>query len=153
MTRRSARVRGGECRGNRHRTAIIRASSHHSHQKTAPMPSRVVLVHDDPAFLDTLATALRAGGYDTAAFNDSMLAWDAFTAAHKVELLITRIRFPLGSPHGVALALHARDARPGVRVLFMALPELQPYAEGVGMVMLLPVTPAEIVATVAGLLA
>ena len=121
--------------------------------KSGAVPARIVLVHDDPVFLNTLATALRADGHDTAAFSNSMLAWDALTAAHKVELLITRVRFPAGSPHGVALALHARDARPGVRVLFMAVPELRSHAEGLDMVMLLPVTPAEIVATVARLLA
>jgi DNA-binding NtrC family response regulator len=117
------------------------------------MPARIVLVHDDPAFLDPLESALQAKGHDVAAFDDSLLAWDALQAAQHVEILITRILFPPGKPHGVALAQWARCSRPKVRVLFIAQPELEAHTEGLGLFLPTPVSVPKIVEIVARLLA
>ena len=103
------------------------------------MPARVVVIHDDPSFLDPLVAALEAGGHDVIAFESSMTAWDAFRAASKIEILITRIPFGGGQPHGVALAGWARMKRPEVRVIFTALPEFQDAADGVGLFIPVPV--------------
>jgi DNA-binding NtrC family response regulator len=104
-----------------------------------------VLVHDDPTFRDPLEAALQAQGYEVAAFGDSLLAWDALQAAQHVEILITRIRFPPGKPHGIALAHWAQANRPRVRVLFTALPELEPHAEGLGLFLPMPVCVPKVV--------
>ena len=117
------------------------------------MPARIVVVHDEPAFVEPLATGLTTVGYDVATFNDSLLAWNALEAANKVELLITRIRFPPGKPHGVALAKRACANRPGVRVLFVALPEFECYTEDLGVFPAMPIDPAQVVAAAARLLA
>ena len=52
-----------------------------------------------------------------------MAALDALENAQRVEVLITRVRFPPGKPNGIALALMARHKRPGIKVLFTARPE------------------------------
>jgi len=109
------------------------------------MPARIVVVHDDLEFLNPLTTALRAADYDVAAFDDSMTAWDALGAAQKVELLITRIRFPPGRPHGVALARRALGSRPGVQILFTAAPEMRFHADDLGIFLPTPVSPSEVV--------
>ncbi|HME20527.1 MAG TPA: hypothetical protein VKI44_04060 [Acetobacteraceae bacterium] len=73
------------------------------------MPARVVVVHDDPEFVARTATGLRVAGYDVATFTDTLAATDALDKAERiVEVLITRVLFPKGQPHGVALALMAR---------------------------------------------
>lgn len=117
------------------------------------MPARIVLVHDDGAFLAEVATALAAEGHEVAVFEDSFLAWDALGSGSRVEILITRIQFAPGHPHGIALAHQARVHRPEARVLFVARPEFQFHAAGLGTFLPLPVNPAEIVATVSRLLA
>jgi DNA-binding NtrC family response regulator len=116
------------------------------------VPARIVVVHDDSSFLEPLAATLRVRGHEVAAFHDSMLAWDALEAASKIELLITRIEFARGKPHGVALAHRALANRPAVRVLFTESPELQPFAADLGAFLAVPITPAEVVREVNRLL-
>jgi DNA-binding NtrC family response regulator len=67
------------------------------------MPARIVVIHDDPNFREFVVTALQAAGHDTEAFVSTMAAIDALEAAERIDLLITRLRFPEGTPHGVAL--------------------------------------------------
>ena len=117
------------------------------------MPARIVVVHDDPKFRQSVVTALRAAGYDTKAFAGSMAAFEALEAAQRIELLITRVTFPEGTPHGVALARIARVKKPGVRVLFAARDENREHTEGLGEFLSVPVTGPELVATVTRMLA
>ena len=103
------------------------------------MPARIVAVHDDRAFLDPLVAALRAEYHLVVAFDDSGAAWDALRSAKTVEVLITRIEFAPGKPHGIALAHWARTKCPKVRVVFTALPKFMSEAEGLGTFLPMPV--------------
>ena len=87
------------------------------------MPARVVVVHDEPDFIDRTVGALRAAGHDVMAFSSSMSAIDALEHAQQIEVLVTRVIFPDGQPNGVSLALMTRVKKPGVKILFAALPE------------------------------
>ena len=116
------------------------------------MPSRIVVVHDDRYFRECAVTALQAAGYDAVALAGSMAALDALEAAEPIELLITRVAFPLGTPNGVALAHLARTKKPGLRILFIARDENRMHTEGIGEFLALPATGAEIVAAVERLL-
>ena len=71
---------------------------------------------------------MAAAGYDVTAFTDTISALAALEAAQWLELLITRVIFPPGQPNGVALAIMARVKKPGVKVLFAALPETREYS-------------------------
>ncbi len=117
------------------------------------MQARIVVVHDDPAFLASLADAFKAAGHDVAAFDDSMLAWDALKPETNVAILITRIRFPPGKPHGVALARRARAEHPDIRVIFTAAPEMRPYADDLGVFLPMPVNVPDVVRAVQQMLA
>jgi CheY-like chemotaxis protein len=120
--------------------------------KTTPMPARIVVVHDDPEFIDRTVTALLAAGYDVTAFTDTISALAALEAAQWLELLITRVIFPPGQPNGVALARMARVKKPGVKLLFAALPETQEHTAGLGEFLPAPVDPADIVTLVGKML-
>ena len=52
------------------------------------MPARIVVAHDDAEFAGNTVMALRAAGYDVAAFADSMSALFALEIAQRVEVLI-----------------------------------------------------------------
>ena len=115
------------------------------------MPARVVVVHDDPTFADPLA-ALLGAGQDVALFTDPMAALDALDTAQTIEVLVTRVRFASGQPHGIALARMARIKRPGIRVLFVARPEFAVDAAGLGTFMARPVSVADVAEAVGRLL-
>jgi len=114
---------------------------------------RIVIAHDDPEFRESVTAALQAARYETRAFAGSMEAIDALQAAEQIELLITRVAFPEGTPNGVALARMARHKKPGIRVLFAAREEFAEHTEGLGEFLSMPATGAEIVAAVERVLA
>jgi DNA-binding NtrC family response regulator len=112
------------------------------------MPARIVVVHDEPKFREFVVTILQVAGYAIQAFASSMAAIESLEAAQPIELLITRVRFPEGTPHGVSLASMALMKKPGMRVLFIARDENREHTKGLGEFLAVPVTGAEIVATV-----
>ena len=112
------------------------------------MPARIVVVHDDPTFREPLVASLQASGHEVASFVDTSAAWDALEAAQRIEILVTRINFGPGKPHGIALALSARLRRPGVRVLIVARPDYAEDAAGIGLFLPYPVTVPQVAETV-----
>jgi hypothetical protein len=61
---------------------------------------------------------------------------------------VTRVQFGSGKSNGVALARWARMRVPCGKVLFVARPEFQEYAEGFGTFMPYPVSVAEVAGAV-----
>ena len=116
------------------------------------MAAPIVVVHDEPDFLAQASAALASTGYPIITFVDSSSAWDALSAAAEVKLLITRVQFPPGQPHGVALALGARRKHPKLSILFTAKPEYADRAFSVGEFLTLPVDMLDLVAAVDRLL-
>jgi DNA-binding NtrC family response regulator len=112
------------------------------------MPACVVVVHDEPEFLEQLTYALNLAGHTVMTFANPLEAWDVFKADGTLEVLVTRVRFGAGQPHGIALARMARSKRPGIRVLFAALPEYAEDAEGLGEFMPMPVNITDVAAAV-----
>jgi DNA-binding NtrC family response regulator len=117
------------------------------------MPARIVVVHDDDSFLSDVVRILQSAGYDVAGFSETTAALCALEAAERIEILITSIAFPEGMPHGVALARMTRTKRRGVKVLFIARPEVIEHAEGVGEIFVMPVTAEAVLAKVSEMLA
>jgi hypothetical protein len=87
------------------------------------MPASVLIVHDDPVFLDTAAAAL-----------------------------VTRVTFREGTPNGVSLALVAKAKRPYLNVVFAAKAERQMFTEGIGELIPHPVDLTKLVARVTRLI-
>ncbi len=86
------------------------------------MPASIVVVHDDPQFIELSVSALLDAGHDVRAFFSSMAAISVLEAPEQLELLVSRVVFPEGQPNGVSLARMARVKRPGVKILFVARP-------------------------------
>ena len=116
------------------------------------VPARIVLVHDDPEFAEPVLVKLRAAGYDVVAFSNSMAAIDVLEHPKLIELLITRVRFPTGTPNGAALARMARLKRPGIKVLFTSFPEVRQHTEGLGEFLPRPVSTDVLLETVGRML-
>jgi hypothetical protein len=93
------------------------------------VPARIVVIHDDPEFLDALAEKLGPG---VAWFTDPIRALTALESAKTVAFLVTRLQFSDRQPVGLSLARLARMARPDVRVVFTGMPGHEQYARGLG---------------------
>ena len=77
--------------------------------------------------------------------------WMRSKPVSRVRVLVTRVLFGPGKPHGVALALMVRVKRPDTKVVFVARAETEPHTEGLG-VFLPRLNPYILVATVCRLL-
>jgi hypothetical protein len=82
------------------------------------MPARIVMLHDEVAFLAPAATAIKAAGHDVAIFEDPMAALSVLEGRHHVELLITGVIFALVSirehlvsPESPVIRLWQSDSR------------------------------------------
>jgi CheY-like chemotaxis protein len=117
------------------------------------MPARIVVVHNEPTFREPLVASLKASGYDVTAFEDVSAAWNSLAAAECVEILVTRVDFGPGKPHGISLARSARMRRPTIRVLIVARPEYAEDAAGVGLFLPYPVDVPTVAETVERMLA
>ena len=115
-------------------------------------PARIVLVHDDVGFAGQVTASLVATGNQVCAFENPLQALDSLKPEHQVDVLITRLSFGEGLSNGLSLAMMARNRRPTIKVLFVALEENRPYADGVGEFLALPAPVGEIVAAVDRLL-
>lgn len=65
------------------------------------------------------------------------------------EILITRVRFPIGQSNRVALVRMARMKRPSIKVVFTVVAELVEYTEGLGEAVIAPIDIPALIATVA----
>jgi DNA-binding NtrC family response regulator len=117
------------------------------------MAGRIVVVHINRGFLNPLAGALRAHGYDVLTFESVPMARDAINSPEALTALITKVRFPNGGLDGVALAKHARRNHPGARIFFPAGPELQHYIDGLGTLLRTPMRPRDMANIVTSVLA
>lgn len=112
------------------------------------MPARVVVVHDDPVFLGDTTTSLRLAGHEVAEYADPMAALDALLGVERIEVLVTRVQFAPGKPHGISLAQMARRRRPALKVIFTGRSEFEEDVRGIGEFMPLPVTVSTLVRAV-----
>jgi hypothetical protein len=116
------------------------------------MPAETVLVHDAEDFATEAATAPWRGLRGRCVHRSARGTLDALEAAERAEVLITRVNFPAGRPNGVSLALMTRTRRPDIRIVFAAVAETEPYTEGIGEFLPMPVHIPDLVATVLRLL-
>ena len=80
------------------------------------MPAHIVVVHDDPVFLDSITTALSAADHHVRTYSTALAAINAL-GEYSIDVLITRMRFPPGESNGLSLALIARRFNPIPRIM------------------------------------
>jgi DNA-binding NtrC family response regulator len=108
---------------------------------SSAMPALVLVAHDDAPTRELAVAALIAAGVTAVGFHDPMAALDAIETVSHVRVLVTRVDFGAGKLNGVALARMVKGKRPGVQVLFLALPENREHAEGMGEFLPMPIDP------------
>ena len=80
---------------------------------------RIVFVEDDESYRYSLSRILEHEGYVVSAYEDYHGAIQLLETSDPVDLLVTDIRLPPRSPHGISLAHMARARRPSLPMLFI----------------------------------
>lgn len=112
------------------------------------MPARIVVVHDDMKFLNSITLLLREAGHDAVGFGDPGSALTDLVSAQSLEVLIVRIGFGSSQALGLPLARVARKKHPKAQVLFVARPEYRRFAQGIGAFIAAPAEVDDVVSTV-----
>jgi len=83
----------------------------------------VLLVDADDASREAIAEALRTTGCRVDAFPDYRGALALLESDAPIDCMVTALRLPKGTPHGVALGHMASVKRPGLPLFFIACDE------------------------------
>ena len=117
------------------------------------MTKSVVVVHDDPVFIERVVEALRRAGHAVVVFPEPLAALHTLDdPGSDANLLITRAQFPVGKSNGIALARMTRSKRPDMKVLITGKEHLAEFAEGLAEFLPHPVDINELVAAAERLL-
>ena len=85
-----------------------------------PSPQRhILVVEDDDAYRRLVARMLQRAGYAVTAVEDFAAAVKVIDGAQAIDLLLTDIGMPAGTPHGLSIGNVAQFRRQGLRVLYM----------------------------------
>jgi DNA-binding response OmpR family regulator len=79
----------------------------------------ILVVEDDAAWLGAVRRMLEHAGHEVSPFADYRGALELIESRVAVDLLLTDIQLPEGTPHGLSLARMARAKRRGLPVLLM----------------------------------
>ncbi|HLZ64638.1 MAG TPA: response regulator [Aliidongia sp.] len=80
----------------------------------------IILVEQDAASREALGQTLMGDGFTVLSFPDYRGALNAAESDDRIDLLITGLRLPAGTPHGLALAAMIRMRRPQLPTIFTA---------------------------------
>ena len=113
--------------------------------------ARILLVEDDPAFSYALARFLRADGYEVVVCGESIQALEELESDRQVDILVTDLRLPAGTPHGFSLGRMAKLRRPQLPIIFVTgFPDIAEQDKTPpGPVMIKPIEPAALSSAVA----
>jgi len=84
------------------------------------MTRHVLVVEDDEAYGRVVARMLEAGGFRVTVTKDFIAALRVVEGSEEVDLLLSDINMPTGSPHGLSIGLMAESKRHELKILYMS---------------------------------
>lgn len=116
---------------------------------------RILFVEDDETYRYSVGRTLEHAGYDVIPFVDYHGALKLLEGPESIDLLLTDIRLPSQSPHGISLAHMARSRRPSLPILFITAfaDYVDEVPTGLGETLLKPLDNAHFLETVERLVA
>lgn len=109
-------------------------------------PKTIILVEPETAGRELFRQSLVDAGFEVLAFPDYAGALVLAESERRLDLLITAVRLPPGTPHGLALAAMIHMRRPRLPVMFIAEDAIAAQlADGGAPVLIKPIGPDAIV--------
>lgn len=81
--------------------------------------AHIVVVDDDEPFAYLVGKELRAAGHEATVFLDWVGVLELAESGAEIDLLLTDLRLPKGTPNGVSLARLVTKRNPSVKVVYM----------------------------------
>ncbi len=81
--------------------------------------AHVMIVEDDEAYAYVIEKRVTNAGHDVTIFTDWVGALKAVESNATIDVLVTDLRLPPGTPNGVSVARMAMLRRPRLRVVYM----------------------------------
>jgi DNA-binding NtrC family response regulator len=78
-----------------------------------------MLVEDDEAFSYLVQRGIVAAGHEVSSFADGLGALTSLESGVEIDLLVTDLRLPSGTPNGVSLGQMASLRRPALKIVYM----------------------------------
>ncbi|MBY0320009.1 MAG: response regulator [Reyranella sp.] len=82
-------------------------------------PPHVLVVEDDPQFRRLTVRMLKRAGYTVSEADGFELALNLVSSDPSIEVVVTDIGMPAGTPHGMSIAKMIRSRRTQVKVVYM----------------------------------
>lgn len=80
----------------------------------------ILVIEDDEAFRRVVVTILERGGFRVIPVRDFAAAIEVIESDQRIDLLLTDVGMPAGTPHGLSIAQMAKTRRPRLKVLYMS---------------------------------
>jgi hypothetical protein len=80
----------------------------------------ILVIEDDEAFRRVVVTILERGGFHVLSVRDFAAAIEIIESDQRIDLLLTDVGMPAGTPHGLSIAQMAKTRRPRLKVLYMS---------------------------------
>jgi hypothetical protein len=112
------------------------------------MRAKIVVLNQELEFLDAATAELTGAGHDVTAFSDPMIFLEVIEVRVGVDLLITAGAFGGKKPHGISVALMAKQRFNAIKVLFTVGPDLAALASEIGWLVPATVGPRELLTAV-----
>jgi CheY-like chemotaxis protein len=83
------------------------------------MATHVLVVEDDPAFSRMLRRMLEAAEFSVATAPDFKAAIAVIESDAPLDVLLTDLNLPTGTPQGLSIGLMAKRKRPDLKIVYM----------------------------------
>lgn len=80
----------------------------------------ILVIEDDDSYRRLVTTILEKSGFTVIPVRDFAAAIEVIESDRRVDLLLTDVGMPAGTPHGLSIAQMAKARRPSLKVLYMS---------------------------------
>jgi len=81
---------------------------------------RILVIEDDEAYRRLVAQILQRAGFTVALASDFDSGMRVIESPDRLDLLLSDISLPAGTPHGLSIGRMAKSRRPDLKIIYMS---------------------------------
>ena len=83
------------------------------------MPQHILVVEDEEAYAQVVKKMLEGAGFHVSTAKDFVSALHIVEGSAPIDLLLADVNMPVGTPHGLSIALMAGSKREDLKIVYM----------------------------------